>query len=68
MKISITNSTLKGNRLVSVKTGSVLPDVTIHGCNISGNDVILMERYAYRGAPAASGDRRRSWSFVSWRR
>jgi len=68
MKISITNSTFKGDRLVSVKTGSALPDVTIHRSYISGNDVILMERDAYRAAPAASGYRRRSWCFVSWRR
>ncbi len=68
MKISIIDSTFKGNRLVSVKTGSTLPDVTIHDSDISGNDVILMERDACRSAPAASDDRRRIWCFVSWRR
>lgn len=65
MKISITNSTFKGNRLVYLKIGSARPDVTIHGSYISGDDVVFMEQDPRGAKPAAPGKRRRRHCFAA---
>jgi hypothetical protein len=65
MKVSITNSTLRGSRLVYLKIGSARPDVIIHGSYISGDDVVFMERDPRVAKSAAPGKRRRRHCFAA---